>query len=160
MSIQPGVGYNFTSSSQGTNLDVQKDWVEYVSAGSGGDNLHPFKVIFTSQAEEIFSYRVVTGAVNNSIPSNMDDTFNVIEAGSIWVACGYDATNKKFPDPTNIVLDSGPTLPDSTTSVAYVLLATVNDGVVNQIVTGSLWGDRIQIGSGETASAHYYFARV
>jgi len=160
MKIQPGSGYDFRASSSGFSLEIEKGWVDYVSTSEGGDNLHPFKVVFTSNAEEIYTYRVVTGAVNNSIPSNMDDTFDLIEAGSIWVACGYDATNKKFPDPTNIVLDSGPTLPDSTTSVAYVLLATVNDGVVNQIVTGSLWGDRIQIGSGGTASAHYYFARV
>jgi hypothetical protein len=160
MKIQPGSGYDFKASSSGFSIEIEKGWVDYISTAAAGDNLHPFKVIFTSNAEEIFTYRVVTGAVNNSIPSNMDDTFDLIEAGSIWVACGYDATNKKFPDPTNIVLDSGPTLPDSTTSVAYVLLATVNDGAVNQIVTGSLWGDRIQIGSGETASAHYYFARV
>lgn len=155
MSIQPGVGYNFTSSSQGINLDVQKDWVEYVPAAIES-GLHPFKVI----ANGTGSYTVVTGAVNNSIPTNMTATLAYVGAGSVWVKCGYDATNKKFPDPADLEIAAGATLPDSTISDAYVLLATVNAGEVNQIVTGSLWGDRIQVGSGETQNAHYYFARV
>jgi hypothetical protein len=153
--IQPGTGYNFKASSSGFTLDIDKAWVDYLSAGviSG---FHPFKVI----ANGTGSYNVVTGAVNNSIPTNMTATLAYVGAGSVWVKCGYDATNKKFPDPADLEIAAGATLPDSTTSDAYVLLATVNAGEVNQIVTGSLWGDRIQVGSGETQNAHYYFARV
>jgi hypothetical protein len=29
-----------------------------------------------------------------------------------------------------------------------------------QYVTGSLWADRIQVGSGEGEKAYYYYARV
>lgn len=152
---QPGDGYNFSASSRGFTLGVDQQLVNYVSL-SDGDSLHPFKVI----ANGTGSYTVVTGAVNNSIPTNMTATLAYVGAGSVWVKCGYDATNKKFPDPADLEIAAGATLPDSTTSDAYVLLATVNAGEVNQIVTGSLWGDRIQIGSGETQNAHYYFARV
>jgi len=152
---QPGDGYNFSASSRGFTLGVDQQLVNYVSL-SDGDSLHPFKVI----ANGTGSYTVVTGAVNNSIPTNMTATLAYVGAGSVWVKCGYDATNKKFPDPTDLEIAAGATLPASTTSTAYVLLATVNDGAVNQIVTGSLWGDRIQIGSGTTQNAHYYFARV
>jgi len=152
---QPGDGYNFSASSRGFTLGVDQQLVNYVSL-SDGDSLHPFKVI----ANGTGSYTVVTGAVNNSIPTNMTATLAYVGAGSVWVKCGYDATNKKFPDPADLEIAAGATLPDSTTSDAYVLLATVNAGEVNQIVTGSLWGDRIQVGSGETQNAHYYFARV
>lgn len=155
MSIQPGVGYNFTSSSQGTNLDVQKDWVEYVSAASG-ESTHPFKVSALSAS----TYTVKTGAVNNAIPTNMSASLTVTSSGYVWVAAGYDSTNKVFPDPTNLTIAAGATLPTSTTSVAYIALAQIVSGTINQLVTGSLWGDRIQVGSGGTASAHYYFARV
>lgn len=34
MSIQPGVGYTFTSSSMGTNLNVEKPWSEWDSTGA------------------------------------------------------------------------------------------------------------------------------
>lgn len=34
MSIQPGVGYTFTSSSMGTNLNVEKPWSEWDSSGA------------------------------------------------------------------------------------------------------------------------------
>lgn len=34
MSIQPGVGYTFTSSSQGTNLNVEKPWSEWDPTGA------------------------------------------------------------------------------------------------------------------------------
>lgn len=153
MSIQPGVGYNFTSSSQGTNLDVQKDWVEYVPAAL--QTTHPFKVNMSGTTAT-----VVTGAVNNSIPTNMNASLTLTDSGYVWVAAGYDATNKVFPDPTNLTIAAGATLPTSTTSVAYIALAQIVSGTVNQLVTGSLWGDRIQVGSGGTASAHYYFARV
>lgn len=34
MSIQPGVGYTFTSSSQGTNLNVETPWSEWDSSGA------------------------------------------------------------------------------------------------------------------------------
>jgi len=152
MSIQPGVGYNLISSSQGTDLVVDQPFVNYIAIG---DSVHPFKVFLTGTTAT-----VVTGAVNNSIPTNMNDSLTLTDGGYVWVAAGYDSTNKAFPDPTNLTIAAGATLPTSTTSVAYIALAQIVSGTVNQLVTGSLWGDRIQVGSGGTASAHYYFARV
>lgn len=150
---QPGDGYNFSASSRGFTLGVDQQLVTYVPLSD--DNVHPFKVFLSGT-----SATVQTGAVNNSIPTNMGATLSVGTGGYVWVAAGYDATNKVFPDPTNLTIAAGATLPTSTTSVAYIALAQIVSGTVNQLVTGSLWGDRIQVGSGGTASAHYYFARV
>lgn len=39
MSIQPGVGYTFTSSSQGTNLNVERPWSEWDSTGAAVERM-------------------------------------------------------------------------------------------------------------------------
>jgi hypothetical protein len=157
---QPGDGYNFSASSNGFSLGVDMPLVQYVSVGDDSSPPHPFKVISGGTVEGVTTVTVITGAVNNKIPTNMSASLTITENGWVWVACGYDATNKVFPDATNLTIAAGATLPASTTSVGYIALAQVVSGSVNQLVTGSLWGDRIQIGSGGTASAHYYFARV
>jgi hypothetical protein len=158
---QPGDGYNFSASSMGFSLGIDPGFVTYVPIGDGGDGPpHPFKVISGGTIEGVTTVTVITGAVNNSIPTNMSASLTVTSSGYVWVAAGYDSTNKVFPDPTNLTIAAGATLPTSTTSVAYIALAQIVSGTVNQLVTGSLWGDRIQVGSGGTASAHYYFARV
>lgn len=157
---QPGDGYNFSASSKGFSLGVDPQFVNYVAIGDSDDYLHPFKVIDGGTSEGVTTVTVITGAVNNSIPTNMNASLTLTDSGYVWVAAGYDSTNKVFPDPTNLTIAAGATLPTSTTSVAYIALAQIVSGTVNQLVTGSLWGDRIQVGSGGSASAHYYFARV
>lgn len=149
MSIQPGVGYNFTSSSQGTNLDVQKDWVEYVSAAAS-ESTHPFKVSAVSTS----TYTVKTGAVNNAIPTNMTSTISVSGLGYIWVAVPYAGSTF---DPASLVIAGGTTVPSDTDTYGYIAIATVNAGAVDQLVTGSLWASRIKVG---TLTAKYYYARV
>jgi hypothetical protein len=49
-------------------------------------------------------------------------------------------------------------MPADTDAFGYVKVADINpDGSVSQFVTGSLWADRIKLGS---ATATYYYARI
>ena len=121
---------------------------------------HPFKVVYAGEVEGESTYTVVTGTVNNAIPVNIDDTLTVTGAGYVWLEIPYDSTNKVFPKADEVIIASGTTLPDSDADYSYVALASVDGGTVNQLITGSLWGDRIQLGSGSTASAQYYYAKV
>ena len=91
----------------------------------------------------------------------------------IYLRAGPDATTNDFPaqapispydpdDPYPTVFNTGGALPADTDTFGYVLLAKVNSlgsGVytVDQYVTGSLWGDRIKLG---TTTAKYYYARI
>jgi hypothetical protein len=91
----------------------------------------------------------------------------------IYLRAGPDATTNDFPaqapispydpdDPYPTVFNTGGALPADSDTYGYVLLAKVNSlggGVytVDQYVTGSLWGDRIKLG---TDTAQYYYARI
>jgi hypothetical protein len=91
----------------------------------------------------------------------------------VYLRVGPDATTNQFPpsapispydpdDPYPTVFNTGGTLPTDTDTYGYLALAKVNSlgsGVysVDQYVTGSLWADRIKLG---TATATYYYARI
>jgi len=91
----------------------------------------------------------------------------------VYLRTGPDASTNAFPptspispydpdDPYPTVFNTGGTLPTDTDTYGYVALAKVNSlgsGVysVDQYVTGSLWGDRIKLG---TQTAQYYYARI
>jgi hypothetical protein len=64
-------------------------------------------------------------------------------------------------DPYPRVYSTGSAIPSDTDTFGYVLLAKVTNtaGVysIEQYVTGSLWGDRIKLG---TITASYYYARI
>jgi len=85
----------------------------------------------------------------------------------IYLRIGKDATSGDFPstDDTSSnyprIICSGTALSDTDT-YGYVLLAKATEGAgpvcsVAQYVTGSLWGDRIKLG---TNTATYYYARI
>ena len=122
---------------------------------------HPFKVTVTSSDHgSTFDYSVQTGAVNNKVPTNILDVIHTSgEDIAIYLKIGNTGSGGTFPDPANITVEhcSPGSFPDSEFDYAYVLLAYAAGFEINQIVTGSLWGDRIQAGS---AQAFYYFARV
>jgi hypothetical protein len=91
----------------------------------------------------------------------------------VYLRVGKDASTNQFPpsspispydpaDPYPTVFNTGGALPADTDTYGYLALAKVNalgSGVysVDQYVTGSLWGDRIKLGS---ATATYYYARI
>jgi hypothetical protein len=85
----------------------------------------------------------------------------------IYLRAGVDATSGAFPGTDDTAAEyprivcSDVELADTDT-YGYVLLAVATEGTgpvctVVQYVTGSLWGDRIKLG---TITASYYYARI
>jgi hypothetical protein len=85
----------------------------------------------------------------------------------IYLRAGIDGTTNNFPS-TDDTADEYPRIINSDVELAdtdtygYVLLAKATEATgpsisVVQYVTGSLWGDRIKLG---TDTAQYYYARI
>lgn len=84
----------------------------------------------------------------------------------IYLRGGVDPTTKAFPSPvssdqTARIISSNVVLTDTDT-YGYVLLCEITEGTgnvisFNQFISGSLWGDRIKLG---TTTAKYYYARI
>jgi len=196
MSIQPGTGYTFTASSQGTNFSVQTPWSPWPlyedTFACSPFLVHDVK-LNTGEGGTYVTYEICPGVVNNLIPGVFDvtsETWQYIDAlpsgyklvldfgGTsscfIYLRLGPDPTTKVFPkdvpdsDPDDAyprIYSTGAAFPDDTNELAYVKIAKVtalSAAVyrVDQYVTGSLWGDRIQIGAGETMTSYYYYARI
>lgn len=115
---------------------------------------HPFYVRRTGSAG-VPVWSVCEGMVNNVLPDPAFDSFTMSD-GFVWLRVKFDVT---FPDtaPYGIIVEHGLTVPADTDEYGHIVIAEINDDVVTQLVTGSLWGDRIKLG---TATATYYFARV
>ena len=188
MKIQPGVGYNFDSSSKGFTLDTSDPF----PSADGQTNNHPFKVINITYdvPGTAWLYQVVPGTLNNvvaqieedSVWVKLDRTTSGVPDWPVSVMTPFDATTKKcyiylragkdattndFPssDDTSAnhprIINSDVELADTDT-YGYVLLAVATEATgpsisVVQYVSGSLWGDRIKLG---TDTAQYYYARI
>ena len=126
----------------------------------GGVCKHPFYVHKVGEVEGVAKWKVCTGTVNNIIPGSIDTTEFTLNDGYIYLQIDYDAVGKNFPSPGGVYVFSASTVPTETPSYGIVVLAEIVGGSANQLVTGSLWGDRIQIGSGATEVAHYYYAGI
>ena len=197
MSIQPGVGYTFADSSQGTTLTIHQPWTPIPLYQTPVEfSCSPFKVHDvaeeTSGESTIVTYQICPGTINNLMPQVYNETEEVFEylddltAGYklvldfastsscfIYLRSGPDPSTNNFPatapitpydpdDPYPTVFNTGSALPADSDTFGYVLLAKVNalgSGVysVDQYVTGSLWSDRIKLG---TTTARYYYARI
>ena len=136
-----------------TNISVQYD---------GGDCtpeppfLHPFLVTYVSGAGGSSTYHIQSGTVNNVIPGNIATDITTANAlKDVWLKVPYAAG--VFPDAAGFEWAIGTTMPADTNAEGYVKVATVNGATVTQLVTGSLWADRIKLGS---ATATYYYARI
>lgn len=206
MSIQPGTGYTFTASSQGTNFSIQTPWAPWTNYNLAEEYIHPFKIInvsiVTSGGSPVVRYQVQSGTINNLVAAIDDFT-----AGSLVLlnrtdpitgapnpptaqlsSGSYDPTTKTsyivlrsgpavaspydYPDPTfsptatrypQII--GGTSVPADADTWGFVCIGTITvDNVttpttfsVTQFVTGSLWSDRIKLG---TETARYYYARI
>ena len=120
--------------------------------GSSGMG-HPFKVSVRSDDGESFVYTVQTGAVNNTIPDNMD--IEVSGAGES-IDIYLEITGSETVFPSGVTISSG-SIPESDDTTSYVLIATVEGYTVDQILTGSLWGEMFQCG---TDPVKYWYSRV
>lgn len=195
MSIQPGVGYTFTSSSQGINLTIEKPWAPWVE-NLYEDSCFPFRVKNVSDVEgegggTITTYQICTGKINNLTPqvfnaaseswqymdalssgSQLVVDFNGTTSSIIFLRVGQNEETFLFPedvptpsDPDDFyprIYSTGLTIPPDNDEYAYLQLAKIvklTGGAfrVDQYVTGSLWADRIKLG---TLTAKYYYARI
>jgi hypothetical protein len=162
MKIQPGVGYNFDSSSHGFTLDTSDPFP--ASTNSSPD--HPFKVKIVAVVSGAIRFQVITGTLNNLVPE-MDDviggveklldsttsgvptpptnvlTFNTSTKESwVYLRAGPEAASPyAFPDPSISntpypkVISSNVELTDTDTN-GYVLLAKVD---VDNVTAPTVW---------------------
>jgi hypothetical protein len=204
MSIQPGPGYTFSSSSQGTTLNIQQPWAPWANYPAEQDTGHPFKIVNvavrTVGSVNTITYQVQSGIINNLVPkiddyvSSTEVLLNRVTSGvadpptAELVSSNYDSTTKtsyitlragakttspyNYPDdvfssnqyPVIIGGNTFPVTPDSDTwgflvigTIAVDSITTPTTFTVTQNVTGSLWADRIKLG---TTTARYYYARI
>lgn len=189
MKIQPGVGYNFDSSSSGFTLDTSDPFPDNSAALNGN---YPFKVINVNydSGGSAWTYQVVPGTLNNYVAQILEDAvwvkldrttsgipnwprsvmtpFNATTKKCyIYLRAGRDAATNSFPsiDDTAAeyprIINSDVVLADTDT-YGYVLIAVATEATgpsisVVQYVTGSLWANRIKLGS---ATARYFYARI
>ena len=122
----------------------------------GPDTMHPFKVIHDETTGGNSTYSIISGTVNNETPGNIASTITVSTGPyEVWVKVPYLAG--VYPDATGFEWDLGTPVPPDTDAEAYVRVASVDGATVTQYVTGSLWSDRIKMG---TQTARYYHARI
>ena len=200
MQINPGAGYNFTSSAAGHNLSIEQPWAPWTVLP--GEYTHPFRLINVgikiSAGVSTITYQVESGTINNIVPT-LDDYISSttvlldrVTAGVAnpptgeLVSTNYDATTKTsyivlrtgpdastndYPssDVTSVrypqVIGGNDPIPTDTDTQAFVIIGTITvDNVttpttftVSQNITGSLWADRLKLG---TTTAVYYYARI
>lgn len=119
---------------------------------------HPFQVMLDTETETERTYSIISGTVNNLVPQNIDDPITV-GTSSYYVYLKVPFVSPNFPaNNTDFSWNISGTFPNDTDAFAYIKVADINpDGSISQYVTGSLWGDRIKLG---TQTATYYYARI
>ena len=132
------------------------DYSETGGCGPEPTSDHPFKVKHVSTSGGLSTYSIVSGTVNNVTPGNIASTITVSTgAFEVWVKAPYAAG--VYPATSGFEWNLGTPVPADTNAEAYIRVATVNGATVTQYVTGSLWSDRIKMG---TQTARYYHARI
>ena len=125
---------------------------------TGGSCKHPFEVRRTGSTGAIPIWSICNGMVNNILPNPALDSFSLSD-GYVWLTIKHDGNTNEFPSHGNYGITSGNGLivPNDSDEYSYIAIAIIVDNKVTQLVTGSLWGDRLKIGS---ETARYYFAQV
>lgn len=190
MSIQPGTGYTFTASSQGTTFNIQQPWMP-IQLYQDTFECSPYKVHDvvekTGEGGTYVVYEICPGTFNNLVPQVYDAVNEVWQylnslassaelvldfasttTSYVYLRVGHSGGN--FPpttptgatdDPYPRIYSTGSALPADSDDFGYVLIAVVTNTSgsysVTQYVTGSLWGDRVKLG---TLTAKYYYARI
>jgi hypothetical protein len=128
-----------------------------VLGGGGGENIHPFKLRknMTTSDPDTTVWEVTAGTLNNIVPSNVTDTFYLVDGESVWIKCDTDSTTHEYPSAVSI--GHGVVMPDDDDDSGYLRIAKRVGSDIQQYVTGSLWSDRIKLG---TATAKYFYARI
>lgn len=118
---------------------------------------HPFYVRRTGVAESNV-WSVCEGMVNNITPDPAFISFTM-EDGFVWLRVMYDNSSGEYPftGAYGIIVQHGAVVPADTDNYGHIVIAQITADVVTQLVTGSLWSDRLKLGS---STASYYYARV
>jgi hypothetical protein len=120
-------------------------------------DMHPFKVIHDITTGGNSTYSIISGTVNNLVPNGVSTPITVT-TGLNYVYIKVPFASGAFPaNNTDFKWEVSTTFPADTDAFGYIKVADVNGATVTQYVTGSLWADRIKLGS---ATATYYYARV
>lgn len=187
MKIQPGIGYTFDSSSKGFTLDTSEQFPASTIPNNhpfkvigitydSGSSTWLYQVVPGTLNNEVAqieedSVWVSLDRTSGGIPDWPVSVLSPFDATThkcyIYLRAGVDGTSGNFPgeDDTD---DEWPRIVTSDTPLAdtdtygYILIAEATEGTgpvctVNQYVTGSLWGDRLKLG---TLTARYYYARI
>ena len=119
---------------------------------------HPFQVMLDTETETERTYSIISGTVNNLVPQNIDDPITV-GTSSYYVYLKVPFVSPNFPaNNTDFSWNIAATFPADTDAFAYIKVADINpDGSISQYVTGSVWAERLKIG---TRTAVYYWAGV
>lgn len=131
---------------------------DVVVIGGGGGGAHPLKVVRTGSTGETPVCVVKPGTVNNIIPSNIADSFLLEENELVYLRVEFSADPTSIPVPIAVTIQTSNIELASTDVYAYVKIGVNIGGIVYPLVTGSLWCDRIKVGS--EADPLYYFARI
>lgn len=163
--ITSGVGYTFTNSSKGFSLEIEQQThtVE-----------HPFQVYEDSTAEGVAILRIKTGTINNQLPLvsgaeiGTANAYIQKPAGGGFIVLYIPASPSSgapFPASAPLILFQPSIDPSSETGVdvalAKVDLITTEANpipvlIIQQLVTGSLWGERFKCGS----QLDYWFSQI
>lgn len=162
--IQPGIGYTTTNVGGAVTLNVEPTWQFWAGP-------RPFEVSAYKSGSD-YLVRVYPGTINNIEPKMSGTQLSAVPAPTMNIGSsltpttvyiylqmpvGATGTPPPFPEDPIIIHDTSPQT--STDSVAYLLLASVDNstGVVSQYVSGSQWGERYKCG---TNDAVYFFGLV
>jgi hypothetical protein len=111
-----------------------------------------------TETETERTYSIISGTVNNLVPQNIDDPITV-GTSSYYVYLKVPFVSPNFPaNNTDFSWNIAATFPADTDAFAYIKVADINpDGSISQYVTGSVWAERLKIG---TRTAVYYWAGI
>lgn len=130
---------------------------DVVVLGGGGSSTHPFKVLKNGQVGDDLVFQIEAGTVNNKEVSNIMDTFILSDGDVVWLQCDVGDEASGWEYPSTVSVGHGAVMPEDDDESGYVKIAKLNGTTIQQFVTGSLWSDRIKLGS---ATAAYYYARI
>jgi hypothetical protein len=119
------------------------------------DTCYPFRVRRNGYATSTV-WEICPGSVNGRMPDPAFDTFECTD-GFVWLKLWYDGVEFPKDAPYGITAENGATVPADTDTYGYIPIAQFTGDVVTQLVTGSLFADRIKLGS---LTARYYYSRV
>jgi hypothetical protein len=181
--IQPGAGYGFTSGGFGFSLNTTNPFQEDVGDTCIPLRIN-YKGYDPTASTHSFS--VCVGTINNLVPQLEEDgvwvkldrlvsgvpsppiaVMNFTSGLTYFYLRSGKSSAGVFPD-TDTTADEYPRIASSGTVLTddddygYILLAhgsadSNNVMTIYQDVSGSLWGDRLKLG---TTTAQYYYARV